>query len=161
MIEGEGAGLDEMVQGVGAGLDDKVQGEGAGRDDMVQGMGAGLDKKVQAETKQIVTLKAESEDTRNGNIHAKLVQDKDKEEANKIVSRCKRPIVKDREEKKKNKKRSKTEPRRVARDRNKVQEPRDKWDEDNSQDGPRCTAGSPRPGGTTATTARSTRRSAT
>ena len=61
------------------------------------------------------------EDTRNGNSHAKLIKDKDKDKANKIVSVCKRPIVKDREGMRMKNKRSKTEPRRVARDRNKVQ----------------------------------------
>ena len=94
--------------------------KGAGRGEMNEGEGAGLDEMVQAETKPIVILKSESEDTRNGNSHTKLI--KDNEEANKIVSGCKRLIIKDREGKKKNNKRSKTEPRRVARDRYKVQE---------------------------------------
>ena len=41
------------------------------------------------------------------------------------------------EGKRKNHGRSKTEPRRVARDRNKVQEPRDTRDKDNSKDVPK------------------------
>ena len=42
----------------------------------------------------------------------------------------------DKEGKKENNKRPKTEPGRVARDRKKVQEARDKRDKDNIQDGP-------------------------
>ena len=61
----------------------------------------------------------------------------DKEEANQVVNRCKRPIGKDKERKKENNERPNTEPGRVARDRNKVQEPRDKRDKDNIQDGPK------------------------
>ena len=60
------------------------------------------------------------------------VRTKDKEEANKIDTWRERPIVTDKDGKRKNTKRSKTEPRRVARDRNKVHEPRETKDEDNS-----------------------------
>ena len=69
-----------MVQGVGAGLDDEVQGKGAGLDEMVQGMGAGLDKMVQAGTKPNVNHKTKSEDTKNGNIHTKIVSPKTEDE---------------------------------------------------------------------------------
>jgi len=77
--------------------------------------------------------------TREGETSPKLDQvgTEDKEEASQIFNRCKRPIIKDKEEKRKNNERSKTEPERLATDRNKVQEPRDKRDGDNIQDGPK------------------------
>ena len=57
----------------GAGRNGKSEGDGAGLDEKVQGMGAGLDKMVQAGTKPIVILKTESEETKNSNIHTKIV----------------------------------------------------------------------------------------
>ena len=112
-----------MVQGKEAGLDVKVQGEGAG-----------LDKKVQ--TKPIIIPKTKYKNATTVNIHAKPKEQEDnhaklkeqehnkikdttnvnihakpkEQEDNKVIAGCKRPIV---------------ESRRVARDRNKVQEPRD------------------------------------
>ena len=61
-----------MYEAKGAGRNGKFEGEGARQDEKVQGMGAGLDEMVQTGTKPIVLLKTESEDTKNGNIHAKM-----------------------------------------------------------------------------------------
>ena len=87
-------------------------------------------------TKDKGTVRHKKNKDKTTKIHK--VRTEDKEETNQIVNGCKKLIVKDKEGKENNE-RSKTEPRRVARDRNRVQEPRDKRDEDKIQDGPRET----------------------
>ena len=83
-------------------------------------MGAGQDKMVQ--TRPIISPKTKCKDAANANIHAKPKEQGDnqakpkEQESSKSITGYKRPIA---------------EPRREARDKNKVQEPRDTGDEPN------------------------------
>ena len=101
-----------------------------------KGEGGGLDKDEKGNARPKKQVKEDTGKTTKDEGVGCGEMFEDKEEANQFVISFKRPIGKDKEGKKENNERPKTEPGRVARDRNKVQEPRDKRDKDNIQDGP-------------------------